>query len=83
MSIKKRIRDAINQLKENPRPSGVVKLKGEERLFRVCVGDYRVVYEIDDADKKLCVTVNLQGYFILTSQRINSLSYTLSPFKRT
>ena len=24
-----------------------------------------------------------QGYFILTSQRINSLSYTLSPFKRT
>ncbi len=24
-----------------------------------------------------------QGYFILISQRINSLSYTLSPFKRT
>ncbi len=56
LSIKKRIRDAINQLRENPRPSGVVKLKGEEGLFRIRVGDYRVVYEIEDTDKKLCVT---------------------------
>ena len=33
---------------ETPRPQGVEKLTNEERLYRVRVGDYRIVYEIRD-----------------------------------
>ena len=54
--IKERIREAVNQLTENPRPSGVVKLRGEDRLFRIRIGDYRIVYEIDDSAKLVRVT---------------------------
>lgn len=44
-SIKKR----ILSLGEDPRPSGCQKLKGRERAWRIRAGDYRVIYEIDDA----------------------------------
>lgn len=37
LAIKERIRDAVNRLTENPRPSRVVKLKGDEQLFRIRV----------------------------------------------
>ena len=40
--IKERIQEAVTQLTENPRPSGVVKLKGDDRLFRIRIGDYRI-----------------------------------------
>ena len=47
--IKERISNAIEQLSENPRPVGSIKLKGEkEYLWRIRVGDYRVIYLIDD-----------------------------------
>jgi mRNA interferase RelE/StbE len=32
----------------NPRPVGVAKLAGGENLWRIRIGDYRVVYEIHD-----------------------------------
>jgi mRNA interferase RelE/StbE len=54
--IKERIREALNQLTENPLPSGVIKLKGDEGLFRIRIGDYRIVYEIDDSVKLVRVT---------------------------
>lgn len=41
--------DAIEALEENPRPSGCVKLAGDENLYRIRVGDYRIVYEIRDS----------------------------------
>jgi mRNA interferase RelE/StbE len=43
-----RIDDAILKLGDNPRPQGSTKLSCREPLYRVRVGDYRVVYEIDD-----------------------------------
>ena len=44
-----RISNAIDQLAENPRPVGSKKLKGEkEYLWRIRVGDYRVIYLIED-----------------------------------
>ncbi|WP_448573903.1 type II toxin-antitoxin system RelE family toxin [Trichothermofontia sp.] len=43
----KRVRDAIRALAEESRPSGCKKLKGREG-WRIRVGDYRVVYDIDD-----------------------------------
>lgn len=38
----------LEQLAENPRPSGVLKMEGEENLYRVRVADYRIIYEIQD-----------------------------------
>ena len=42
------IRDAILNLAENPRPNGCRKLKGFEKHWRIRVGVYRIIYEIDD-----------------------------------
>ena len=42
---------AMKRLAENPRPSGSRKLVGGERDWRLRVGDYRVLYEINDTKK--------------------------------
>ena len=42
-----RVRDAIGGLTEDPRPSGCLKLTGRDG-WRIRIGNYRVVYEIDD-----------------------------------
>lgn len=49
-----RISEAIDNLAENPRPAGCLKMRGED-AWRIRVGDYRVVYEIDDAGRKVTV----------------------------
>lgn len=38
----------LKSLEENPRPVGCKKLKGYKSLWRVRVGDYRIVYAVDD-----------------------------------
>lgn len=43
-----RIKAAIETLRGNPRPAGCTKLAGREG-WRIRVGNYRVIYEIDDA----------------------------------
>lgn len=43
------IKNAILQLIENPRPQGYKKLKGRTG-YRIRVGNYRVVYDIFDAE---------------------------------
>ncbi|MBW4625689.1 MAG: type II toxin-antitoxin system RelE/ParE family toxin [Brasilonema octagenarum HA4186-MV1] len=43
-----RVVEKIQNLAEEPRPDGVVKLKGSDNEYRIRVGDYRVRYEIDD-----------------------------------
>ncbi len=50
-----RIDRKIMTLAENPRPPGCKKLKGYKDQWRVRVGDYRVVYTVDD--QKLLVEV--------------------------
>lgn len=47
-STKNRILPAALALAHNPRPHGCLKVKGEERLWRIRVGDWRVGYEIED-----------------------------------
>ena len=43
-----RIRAAIDLLAENPRPPNCVALQGETGVYRVRLGDYRIVYEVFD-----------------------------------
>ena len=52
--LRDRIRDAIDALAEEPRPRGAVKLAGRDD-YRVRVGDYRIVYAVDDAQRLVLV----------------------------
>ena len=52
-----RIISKIEQLSKNPRPFGCRKLKGFENLWRIRVGDYRVVYRIFDDEQIVDVVV--------------------------
>ncbi len=47
--IFKRVLPLLKQLAENPKPPGCLKLIGAENDWRIRVGDYRLVYEIDNA----------------------------------
>ena len=49
-----RTRDAIRALAEEPRPPGSKKLAGRTG-WRVRVGSYRVVYEIDDQNRSITI----------------------------
>ena len=40
----------LKLIAEDPRPSGVKKLKGYNKTYRIRVGDYRVIYEIKDKE---------------------------------
>ena len=48
-SLKRRIVQALRSLETNPRPTGCLKMQGSEELYRICFGDYRIIYEIRDA----------------------------------
>jgi mRNA interferase RelE/StbE len=47
-SQQQRIRAALDLLAENPRPPNCVALRGEDSVYRVRIGDYRIVYEVRD-----------------------------------
>ena len=47
-----RIRRKLIALEDNPRPIGVQKLHGHES-YRLRVGDYRILYLIDDSAKRV------------------------------
>jgi mRNA interferase RelE/StbE len=51
---RKRIDTAILALAGDPRPNGCRKLSGSEE-YRIRVGDYRVLYEIEDAVLRILV----------------------------
>ena len=53
--IHNRLIAAIQSLADNPRPSGCRKLTGADNDWRIRIGDYRVVYEIDDDAKEVRV----------------------------
>jgi mRNA interferase RelE/StbE len=49
LKVNLQISKAIEALASNPRPQGCKKLKGEqEYVWRIRVGNYRVLYNIDD-----------------------------------
>ena len=58
--LKSRLDEAIESLADDPRPPGCRKLAGTTDRYRVRVGDYRIVYRIDDG--KVTVLVLLVGH---------------------
>ncbi|MBV9851657.1 MAG: type II toxin-antitoxin system RelE/ParE family toxin [Armatimonadetes bacterium] len=47
-AVKRRMAPVVNALANEPRPVGCLKVKTEDGVWRIRVGDYRIGYEIDD-----------------------------------
>jgi mRNA interferase RelE/StbE len=52
-----RILKKIESFPENPRPAGCKKLIGQNSLWRIRIGDYRVVYSIDDKNRFIDINI--------------------------
>lgn len=64
-AAQKRIIKRLKALQCNPRPHGVKKLSGEDGLYRIREGGYRIIYTVQD--KELIVLVLKIGrIFFLT-----------------
>jgi mRNA interferase RelE/StbE len=50
-NLRQRVSSSIDGLKQNPHPPGVKKLSGYENFWRIRIGDYRVVYLLDDGNR--------------------------------
>ena len=48
-----RVRDILLALEETPRPIGAIKVKDD--IYRVRVGDYRILYIIDDRNNTITI----------------------------
>lgn len=55
-SVYKRLREKMLGLVENPRPPGCAKLTDSHNRYRVRVGDWRILYSVDD--EKRLVTIH-------------------------
>jgi mRNA interferase RelE/StbE len=52
-----RVLKRIEALTREPRPSGCKKLEGADNLWRIRIGDWRVVYAVDDTRTLVEVSV--------------------------
>jgi mRNA interferase RelE/StbE len=52
---RRRVVRAIDHLAHDPRPPGARSLRGDRSGLRIRVGDYRVLYEVDD--DQLLITI--------------------------
>jgi len=50
-TIVDRVFPKLEALVHQPRPPGCLKLRGIDHLWRIRVGDYRIIYSIDDLGK--------------------------------
>lgn len=55
-TVVRRVMTAIQKLSSDPRPPGSKKLSGSENTWRIRVGDYRVLYAIDDVIRLIEIT---------------------------
>ena len=56
--VRRRIQGAIDKLTADPRPAGMIALRGVPGAFRIRVGDYRIVYTLHD-DRLLIVVIDV------------------------
>jgi len=57
-AIRRRIAEAIDDLARDPRPHGYGKLTDSDELYRIRVGDYRIVYQIED-DRLIVLVIRI------------------------
>jgi mRNA interferase RelE/StbE len=48
--------EAIRDLVEHPHPPGTLKLAGTDDLYRIRVGSYRIVYQVDETRGRIVIT---------------------------
>jgi len=53
--ILRSVLEGIRALADDPHPAGCSKLRGHESLYRIRIGDWRVVYEADSATRIVTV----------------------------
>ena len=56
-TIALRILTIIEELPLDPRPAGCKKLTGQNSLWRIRIGNYRVVYAVNDAQRLIDITI--------------------------
>jgi mRNA interferase RelE/StbE len=54
--IQSRIEKTIDLLESNPRPMESIKLTDKDNIFRIKVGNYRIVYEINYTERIVLIT---------------------------
>ncbi len=59
VKIQRKISTKIEALASDPRPAGCRKLRGADDIYRVRVGDYRVLYQVSD-DELLVLVVSVR-----------------------
>jgi len=50
-----RVMKRIERLRTDPFPRQAIKLSGTERLYRIRVGDYWIVYEVDTQAREVTI----------------------------
>jgi mRNA interferase RelE/StbE len=51
--IKRKLKDILEKLKENPFSLPYKKLKGYDDLYRIRIGEYRLIYRVIKIEKKI------------------------------
>ncbi len=59
-ATQRRIATRIDALASNPFPAGVKKLQGKTDLYRIRIGDYRVLYRVDG--KRVLIVILKVGH---------------------
>lgn len=79
--VQDQLSEAIADLAVEPRPPGVAKIEGRVDRYRVRVGDYRIVFDIDD-DARL-VTVTALGHRSAIYRRLSLIVFVIrSPMRQ-
>ena len=67
-----KVRDAIRSLATQPRPAGMSKLAGYADVYRIRIGNYRVVYKIRDRELIVLVVAAAErgGIYRLLRRRL-------------
>lgn len=55
LEIRTRINQSLIDLESTPRPTGVTKMTGGNDRWRIRIGDYRIIYTIDDNAQHITV----------------------------
>ena len=56
--VRRRIQSAIDELATEPRPAGMIALRGVQGAYRVRVADYRIISTLHD-DRLLIVVIDV------------------------